>query len=287
MGIVTAANAQDLDPRRYVNLPIGQNFVAVAYSYSEGDVNTSLSLPLEDLFLRIKGPGLVYAHTFAIHGNAASFDVLLPYACASGSALLDGERVGRSVCGFGDTRLRLSYNFVGAPALELGEFVRRKKSITVGASLQVSIPTGQYDQPKLLNIGANRGFLRPEIGMSIPWRKWSFEFVAGARIFTDNDEFLGDVRLEQDPLYNLQAHLVYDLTPRQWVSFNSNYFFGGKSYQDGVQAAVRQENSRLGLTWAFALNKRHTIKLLAHTGVVTRIGNDSDTYTLGWTYRWD
>jgi hypothetical protein len=50
-----AAVAQDLDPRRYINLPVNQNFVRVAYGHSEGDVNVSPSLPLEDAALTIDG----------------------------------------------------------------------------------------------------------------------------------------------------------------------------------------------------------------------------------------
>ena len=284
---VGATDAQDLDPRRYVNLPVGQNFLAGAYTYSEGDVNVSPSIPLDDAFLRIDGPAVAYARTFSIAGNSASVDVFLPYVCAAGNALLDGERLSGTICGQGDARLRINYNFVGAPAMELRDFAKRKTGIVVGASLQVGIPTGQYDQDKLLNIGANRWYIKPEIGISIPWHKWSFEFAAGVRFFTDNNDFLGDLKLEQDPLYNLQAHLVYDLTPRQWISLNSNYFFAGETYQDSVPSATRQENSRLGLTWAMSLNSQHIIKLLAHTGVITRIGNDSDTYTVAWTYRWD
>jgi len=285
--LVGTANPQDLDPRRYVNLPVGQNFLAGAYTYSEGDVNVSPSIPLDDAFLRIDGPAIAFARTFSIAGNSASVNLFLPYVCAAGNALVDGERVSRTVCGQGDTQLRINYNFVGAPAMEMREFVKRKKGIVVGASLQVSIPTGQYDQDKFLNIGANRWYIKPEIGVSIPWHKWSFEFAAGVRIFTDNNNFLGEAKLEQDPLYNLQAHLIYDLTPRQWVSLNSNYFFAGEIFQDSVPSATRQENSRLGLTWAMSLNSQHIIKLLAHTGVITRIGNDSDTYTVAWIYRWD
>jgi hypothetical protein len=280
------ANAQDLDPRRYVNLPIGQNFVALAYAYSEGDVNVSSSSPLSDASIRIAGPALAYARTFGFAGNAATFDILAPYTCANGSAVLDGQRRSRSVCGPGDTRVRLSYNFVGAKAVSLSEFARQPKLVVVGASVQVSVPTGLYDNDKLLNIGANRWYIRPEIGVSVPWKKWSFEFAGGVRFFTDNDEFLG-VRLKQDPLYNVQAHLIFDLTRRQWVSLDSNYFFGGDTSMDGVQSETRQNNSRLGLTWAFALNSQHILKFLAHTGVVGRIANDSDMYTVAWSYRWD
>lgn len=285
--IAGLANAQDLDPRRYVNLPIRQNFFAVVYAYSEGDVNVSPSVPLEGASLRIDGPAFAYVRTFEMAGNSASIDAIMPYVCASGSALLDGERLSREVCGQGDAQLRLNYNFVNAPALGLSEYIKREKKIVVGASVQIGIPTGTYDADKLLNIGANRWYLKPEIGVSIPWRKWNFEFAAGVRIFADNNDFLGNVKLEQDPLYNLQAHLVYDLTPRQWISFNSNYFFGGDTFQDGSPAGPRQENSRLGLTWAIALNSKHTLKFLAHSGVVTRVGNDSDTVSVAWVYRWD
>lgn len=285
--IAGLANAQDLDPRRYVNLPIDQNFLAVLYSYSEGDVNVSPSVPLEGASLRIDGPAFAYVRTFEMAGNSASIDAFLPYVCASGSALLDGERVSREVCGQGDARLRLSYNFHNAPALVLSDFVKQERQVVVGASLQIGIPSGDYDADKLLNIGANRWYIKPEIGMTIPWRKWSIELAAGVRFFADNDKYFGGVKLQQDPLYNLQAHFTRDLTPRQWVSINSNYFFGGDTFQNGTPGGTHQENSRLGLTWAIALNSKHTFKFLAHTGVITRIGNDSDTFSFAWAYRWD
>jgi hypothetical protein len=285
--LVGTATAQDLDPRRYVNLPTGQNFLAGIYSYSEGDVNVSPSLPLEDAFLRIDGPAVTYLRTIDIGGKTSSLDVYLPYVCASGSAVLDGERLNRSVCGQGDTNIRISYNFTGAPAMELSEFERKKEELVVGVSLQVGIPTGRYDDDKLLNIGANRWFVKPEIGMSIPWDKWSLEFAAGVRLFFDNNDYVGGIKLEQDPLYNLQVHLVYDLSPRQWISINSNYFFGGDTYQDSRPLVNRQENARLGLTWVVALNAKNALKLFAHTGVITGISNSSDTYSVAWIYRWD
>jgi len=139
----------------------------------------------------------------------------------------------------------------------------------------------------LVNIGANRWVLRPEIGMSIPWHKWSFEFAAGVRFFSDNDEYLVDETLSQDPLYDIQVHMIYDLTARQWISLNANYFFGGEAYRDDMQSAVRQENSRLGLNWYVQVNSAFALRLTANAGVVTRVGNDSDTYTLAATYCWE
>jgi len=287
MLLFSNANAQDLDPRRYTNIPVGQNFLALAFVYSEGDVNFSSSVPLTDAKIRVDGPALAYLRTFSIAGKSASVDFLLPYACVAGSALLNGERASREVCGLADTSLRVSYNFIGAPATELREFVRRKRTAVVGASVQIGMPTGQYDADKLLNVGANRWYIKPEIGVSIPVNKWSFEFAAGVRIFTDNSDFLDDVNLTQDPLYNIQSHVIYDLTPRQWVSLGANYFFGGDTFQDDAPSSTRQNNSRLGLTWTIGLNSKHLLKFLAHTGVIGRISNDSDTFTVAWSYRWD
>jgi hypothetical protein len=210
---LNSTHAQDLDPRRYTNIPVGQNFLALAVLYSEGDVTFAPSVPLTDARIRVDGPALAYLRSFAIAGKSASFDVLLPYGCVAGSAVLDGERASRDVCGLGDSALRVSYNFIGAPAAELPEFVRQKKATVVGASLQVGMPTGQYDDDKLLNVGANRWYIKPEIGLSIPWKKWSFEFAAGVRIFSDNDSFVDGATLSQDPIYNIQSHVIYDLRP--------------------------------------------------------------------------
>ena len=281
------AEAQDLDPRRYVNLPVAQNFVRGAFGYSRGEVYVSPGVPVEDADLSMNAVSLAYLRSMDFGGKAASFDVYLPRVCATGSGTVDGERLSRDTCGAGDIALRLTYNFFGAPALDLREFAKHEKQLVIGASIMVSAPTGQYDSEHLVNIGANRWVIRPEIGVSIPWRNWSFEFAAGVRFFSDNDEYLVDETFSQDPLYNLQAHLVYDLSPRQWLSFNGNYFFGGKTYRDGVRAAIEQENSRLGIAWAIAVNSKIAFRLTAHTGVITRVGNDSDTYSLSATYRWE
>lgn len=281
------AEAQDLDPRRYINVPVDQNFLRIGYAHSEGDVNVQPSLPLENAYLITDGGSAAYLRTMDVGGKAATVDMYMLHMCASGHADLDGEQINRSVCGQGDAAFRFTYNFIGAPALELTDFIKREKEIVVGASLQVSAPTGQYDDDYLVNIGANRWVIRPEIGVSVPWRKWSFEFAAGVRFFTNNDDYIGDVTLKQDPLYNLQTHLIYDLTPRQWLSLDANYFFGGATYVDSVPQPTRQQNSRLGLTWYVALNSKHVLKFTAHRGVVTRIGNDSDTVSAAWIYRWD
>ena len=280
-------NAQDLEPRRYVNLPVGQNFLRVAGGYSWGEVELTPGLPLVDADLELSGASLAYLRTMNIGGKEATFDMYMGYFCASGSALLNGVREENSKCGNSDARLRFTWNLVGAPALGLGEFVKQPKEFVVGASMQVMVPVGQYNSDKLLNIGANRWVFRPEFGMSLPLGKWGLEFSAGARFYQDNDEYLIDSTLKQDPVYNLQVHVVYDLSPRQWLSVNANYFFGGATYVNDRPSLVQQENSRLGVTWNAALNSSNIVQFSVNSGVITRVGNDSTNISVAWLYRWE
>jgi hypothetical protein len=43
----SAARSQDLEPRAYVDTPVGMNFLIASYAYSEGGVSTDPSLPIE------------------------------------------------------------------------------------------------------------------------------------------------------------------------------------------------------------------------------------------------
>jgi len=283
---MSMATAQDLEPRRYINVPVAQNFVRTAIGYSWGEVNISPGLPLTGGDLSMVGTSVAYLRTLNVGGKASSFDAYLPVICADGSSVIANIRQERSTCGQGDARLRFTYNFIGAPALDLNEFIGRKREMVIGASIQVYAPIGHYDEDRLLNIGANRWVLRPDIGLSLPLGRWSIEFSAGARFFQDNDEYVNDSTLSQDPLYNLQVHAVYDISSKQWLSVNGNYFFGGTTYVNDVQSLTRQENSRLGVTWHIALNPFNVLQLTANTGVITRVGNDSTTISLAWLHRW-
>lgn len=278
--------AQELDPRSYIDLPTGQNFLGALYIYTEGDIYTSPEVPIENLNLVIHGPALAYARTFSLFGNASKFDINQGHACADGNAILQGEYIERRFCGATDTRVRLNYNFYGAKAKTLSEFVKQPKGIVVGASLQVSIPTGEYEKQYIFNTGANRWYIKPEIGISIPHGPWELDLSTSVKVFTDNEDYLYTQTLEQDPIYNIQSHLIYDIAPGQWIALNGNYFWGGDTHIDGVQKSNKEGNYRAGITYSLALSKQHSIKFLANKGVTTKRGNDSEAFAIAWAYRW-
>lgn len=279
------ASAQDMEPRAYSKTPVGMNFAVAAYTYSEGGVATDPSIPLEDAELTVHGSILAYVRSFGLLGKSCKADVILPYAWVSGDAIFAGQPREREVEGFADPRFRFSMNFLGAPALTLQELREYQGNFVMGASVQVAAPLGQYDKDRLVNIGGNRWWVKPELGASRSFGKFDAELALAATIFTDNDDFLGQTR-EQDPIYSAQAHLVYQFRPGLWLAANGVYYTGGRTTVNGARGDDLQENTRIGLTLALPINKYNSIKVYAGTGVITRTGSDFDTIGIAWQTRW-
>jgi hypothetical protein len=280
------ARGQDLEPRTYSNIPVGLNFLIAGYGYSVGGVVTDPSFPLEDGDVQIHSTVLAYARAVDVWGTSGKFDVVLPFAWVSGTATFRGQPREREVSGLADPRFRFSVNLYGAPALSLQEFADYKQDLIIGASLQVSAPLGQYDSSKLLNIGTNRWSIKPELGVSKALGPLTLELDAGVTFYTNNDDFLNGMTLEQDPIYAVQGHLIYNFGAGVWGALDATYYTGGRTTVDGVKGDNVQENTRLGLTVALPVNRHNSIKLYASTGVFARTGSNFNTGGIVWQFRW-
>ena len=280
------AAAGEIEPRAYVNTPVGVNFLLAGYVYSKGDLATPGASPLKDAELTMHSGVLAYARSLDVWGNSGKIDVIVPYTGLSGNGMVGGERRERNVSGFNDPRARFSVNFYGAPALSLEEFASYRQDVLIGASVQVSAPLGQYDPDRLINLGTNRWFFKPDIGISKQWGDVTLELATGVMVFTDNDDYFGGKKLEQEPLYISQFHLTYSAGRGIWAALSGNYDYGGRTTVDGERKDDFQKNARLGVTLALPVNRNNSIKLYASTGVHTTVGNDYDMLGLVWQYRW-
>lgn len=281
------ARAQQLEPRAYINLPVGTNFLIAGYSYSSGGLATDPAVPLTNAQLDIHTPYMAYARAFDAWGKSAKFDVALGGGCLDGTAEVNGVPASRDVCGLVDPTARVSVNFYGAPALEAKDFAAYRQDLIVGASLQVQAPLGQYDPSRLVNLGSNRWSLRPEIGVSkVLDRRLLVEGVFSATFYTTNDDFFGGQRREQDPVLATQLHLIYLLRTGAWIAFDANYYSGGRTTVNGVQQNDELGSSRLGLTFSYPWDRQHSIKLYVSDGVSVRFGEDFTIVGLAWQYRW-
>ena len=262
------------------------NFLLAVGAHSEGGVLTDPSLPVTDIEAQIDALGFGYGRTFGIAGRSANMALAAPYVHLDASGNIGENRASVSREGVGDTKLRFAMNLFGAPAMTPREFAQREPKTTLGASLTVNIPTGEYDPDKLVNIGTNRWAAKAELGLTYPRGKWMLETYLGAWFFADNGDFFGGQKREQDPLTSIQAHVSYTFKPRLWLALNTTYYFGGQTTIDGIHKQDRQSNSRAGLTFSMPVGNRYSIKLSWSRGATTRIGSNFTNYGASLQYAW-
>jgi hypothetical protein len=283
---ISIANAQDLEPRAYTNIPTGLNFIAAGYAYTAGGVIFDPTIPLDNANIKVHGAVLAFARSIKVGGMSGKVDIILPYAWLSGSAEINGEKVYRDISGFGDTRLRMSVNFFGAPALPLSGFKDYKQDLVIGASLQVFLPMGQYDPDRLVNIGTHRFTFKPELGISKTISHLQLEMAAGAAFHTVNNEFYQGKTRSQAPIGSIQGHANYNFKKGIWLALDGTYYWGGHTTLDGVEGEDLQKNTRMGITFALPVSIHHTLRIFLSTGVSTRTGSDFDAVGFLWQYRW-
>ena len=284
--IPNLALGQEMEPRAYSPAPVGTQFVLLGYGYQTGDVLLDSSLPLKDVSIKFNAATVGYGRTFSLAGRQTNVAVLFPYlwGTAKGTVFEDQVAVRRS--GGGDIRVRFSTLLKGGRALAPKEFATRKPETLIGASVVVVVPTGQYDPQRLVNPGSNRWAFKPEIGISKPVNRWTFEVMGGAWLFSGNDSFLGNSRREQKAMASFQGGVIYTLRRRMWVSGNATFYTGGSTVLNGTANEDRQRNSRIGATFSMPLTQEQSVKVAWAKGVTTRIGGNLNTVVVGWQYAW-
>ncbi len=283
-----SAKAQDLEPRAYSASPVGLSFVGVAFGRSNGGVAFDPSLPIQDARATLYSPALGLGHTFGLLGRQALFTAALPYAWGNASGVVGNGLQSVSRSGLADVRGRFSINIKGSPALSPREFVQRgSHGVIVGTSLAFVAPSGQYGNTKLINIGSNRWAFKPELGVSVPVKKFDLDLYAGAWFFTANDNFYtGHSIRTQTPLTSLQAHISYTVRRGLWLAVDSTWYGGGQVTVNNGPPQARQNNSRLGVTASLPLSKGNSLKIAYSNGVSGTIGSNFSTVSAGWQYAW-
>ncbi len=235
---------------------------------------------------RINAVSPFYDRTFSFFGRSASALVTLPYVWGTVTGDVGEQARTLTRSGQGDMQWRFATNIFGAPSMTPQEFAHTAPATTLGASLVVSMPTGQYDGTKLINIGTNRWSFKPELGFVHPAGRWTFELYAGVWLFTANDDFFGGHRRTQEPIFALQGHVIYAFLPGLWLAVDGTWYAGGVTSLDGVLDVDRRENARIGTTLGIALGHGHVLKAAWARGASVRIGQDFTTYGLTYQYRW-
>lgn len=277
--------AQDLEPRRWSQIPTGVNFFGVAYGYVDGDIFFDPVLLVEDATFEMHQAGIFYMRSFGMMGKSSRIDFTAPYAAGRWEGTVDGEFVHFRRRGLGDARIRLSTLLYGGRAQTPREFAGSERSNTVvGAAVAVSMPTGEYTSKYLINLGSGRWTIRPQLGVTHTRGKLTAELTGSVFIYTDNNDFWQGSRLETDPLYAFQGHLIYTFRPGLWVSLSTAYGWGGEATVNGDAKENPSGNWLSALSFGFPIDRRQGIKLSwirARTQKPT--GADNDSLLLAWS----
>ncbi len=284
--VAVQAHAGEIEPRAYVNTPVGINFLLAGYSYSRGGLATADSVPIQDAHINMNNGVLAYVRSLNVWGKSGKLDVILPYSQLSGNAMVAGQKRERKVSGLNDPLFRFSVNFYGAPALSMQEFANYHQDVIIGASVQVSVPLGHYDKDKLVNLGNNRWSFKPGIGISKAWGPLTVELSTGVIFFTKNHDYFGGKTLEENPVSSTQLHVTYDLGRGVWAALSGTYDYGGRTTINGVGSNDLENNWRMGITLALPVTRKNSIKLFASTGVYTSAGTNFTLVGIAWQYRW-
>jgi hypothetical protein len=282
--IYNLSMAQDLEPRAYANMPIGVNAIVGVYGFMKGDVVSEPTLPIKDFVISSNSFGVGYMRTFGFMDKLARIQVVLPYVLMDGEATVSGEKITGNRTGFGDMRIRLGINLLGSPALARKDFAQFQQKTIFGVSLVTSVPTGLYYPDKRINIGANRWGFKPEVGISKRFKHVYAELYSGVWFYTNNDNFLVDKDLQQEPVLSFQGHACYFFKNQMWVGVNINWFSGGKTVVDDLPAGSVINSSRIGATWSVPLSRSQSVKLQFNTGTFKDIGLNYDSISLSYQY---
>ena len=284
--LIEPAFCQELEPRTYANSPTGINIVALAYAHSSGNVFLDPALPVRELDGQLNIALAGYVRTFGILGRNAKFKTYVPYAFGDWKGTVLGIPESREARGFGDVRVKLEWNFFGAPALAARDFSSWKQKTIVGGSILVVTPTSQYDEDELINLGSNRWSIRPELGVSRAFGKWTVELIGTVWLFGSNDEFLVDNTLDQDPLYVAKGHLIYTHRPGLWLGLGAGYGIGGQTQVNDVPRATQQENFRFSISGGYPFNKQHGAVAGYTRAQNSGAGSEFNAFTIGYQFAW-
>jgi hypothetical protein len=246
-----------------------------------------------------------YARHFTLFNRASSLGVNI----AGGSVDVDvntnlvppgflppgvtpGDSLGQSASGYADPSVQLDVNLFGtSPLKSTVDLVNYEPTWTIDAAVMLAFPVGQYDSDKLVNMGLNRWYgrfavpIKYHFGAFSPGYKSSFELIPSVWLFAENDDFVGQ-KLENDPLWQLEAHLTHDFTRKFFGSLDLLYRGGFQSEINGVESGEELDIGDLGFTLNYQLTDNSTIR----TSYMSNVFGDSDLDTsvirIQFVYAW-
>lgn len=251
LSIFTASAFADNDPRDYVPLPAGTTLIASYFShisatnaYSKGnkaannmDLSANIGM-IRPVYYTKLGPLTIDPQ------------MIIPFGAQTlqtNSGAAGGEI---SSSGLADPIVTATVWFINDPA----------SKTYLGFTPWFFLPLGEYDKNKPVNLGGNRFMFREEVGFVKGFGDFNIDLTASADFFTDNKK-VGptDAKMSQDPIFNFETHLSYDINKTFFTSLEYFYHNGGKTTLAGVENDDAVNTHAAGVTLGFMLSPSYQL----------------------------
>jgi hypothetical protein len=188
--------------------------------------------------------------------------------------------------------VQLVVNLFGTPPLKANfDLLNYEPTWTLDAATMLAIPIGEYDDDKLVNMGLNRWYgriafpFKYHFGVFTRGYMKSLELIPSVWLFAENDDFMGQ-KLENDPMWQFEAHLTNDFTPSFFGSLDLLYRSGFQSEIDGVNVGDELDIGNLGFTLHYQVTDNLGIRTGFSSNVFGDNGLDNSMVRLQFVYAW-
>ncbi|HEY6374814.1 MAG TPA: transporter [Edaphobacter sp.] len=283
----TQACAQFTDPRNYQNTPVGINQLELAYAYVRSNTSIDTSFIVSGAKFNLNQGLIDYTRYFSFLHRMAWAEASVPIANLNGS--IAGTDISGSTTGTGDSGYSAAILLKGGPALSPEQFANAETTTSIGLSLSITAPAGQYDPTKLLNLGSDRWSFKPELAISKPFgpeQRWVLDAYANSYLYTDNNRYRGVEVLRQRGLLGLEGHISYTFNNTIWASLDTRYSFRGDTTVSGVNQNNSQQNFIVGSELVVSPNSRNSFTFEFAKAAIHKNGPSLTGFAVKYDYTW-
>jgi len=305
------ANAQDDGARTYWKGRAGTNVMSVQYLDMNLQASDALQFdPTHFIYPAADAEASILVLSWARHMTLFNRPSVLSANLMGGSVDVEfdttitppeflppviepGFSFSQSASGYADPSVQLDVNLFGTPPINaIFDYLNYEPTWTLDAAFMLGVPLGQYDDDKVVNLGLNRLYGRVAFPFKYHFRVFSpgyrssLEVVPSVWLFTENDNFLGQ-KLENDPMFQVEAHWTHDFTQHFFGSLDLLYRNGFQSEINGVSLGSDVEIGDLGFTLNFAVTDNVTIRTSFSSNVFGDSDIDTSMVRLQFVYAWD
>jgi hypothetical protein len=302
----TPARAQDDGARAYWKMRDGTHVVSFQYLPAFIDAEGSnVFAPGQYIYPNSNISAHIVMATYGYHftlpwvkrPSVAAVNVV----AGSVGVEVDTPAFSQSSAGFSDPNTQLTVNLFGTPPLKSNvDLLNYEPTLTVDLAGLVAFPIGAYDGDKLVNIGQNRWYgrlalpLKYHFGVFAPGRMSSLEVTPSVWLFGENDDFAGlapggptGQKLENDPLWSVEAHLTHDFTTTFYGSVDLLYQNGFQSRVAGNSVGEKLEIGNIGFTLNYQVSDNAGIRTSFNSNVFGDDNLNTFVLRLQFVYAWN